>query len=164
MDHHSQDQMPKLSLLSDERTSKFGRKEDHQVNLTQGTSIISDVRVSINKEISEDLQKFNSIVDLNWAWEFLDDDNEWTQFGCIQCMIIECKHRKYIDSGMKTQHSRVHLQKGVIDFEDGTIQFLPRGETLESVNQIDKQVIRRTTHNKKVRPSGNERYDNRQSH
>ena len=44
-----------------------------------------------NTPISEELQTFNRIVDLNWGWVFQQDREKWTQFECLNCMILESK-------------------------------------------------------------------------
>ena len=45
-----------------------------------------------NAELPFELKTFNSIEMLNWAWVyFKEDTNEWIQFDCISCMVLESK-------------------------------------------------------------------------
>ena len=59
-----------------------------------------------NAPISDELQTFNKIIDLNWAWVFLQDKKKWTQFECLNCMIIESKWRIWKDKN-KTEAFRI---------------------------------------------------------
>lgn len=47
----------------------------------------------MNTEVSKELEIFNSVTDLNWAWfyETNDDEESWVQFECLSCMIMESK-------------------------------------------------------------------------
>ena len=43
--------------------------------------------------VSDELKVFNSIQELNWAWLFFSlKEKTWTQFECINCMILESKY------------------------------------------------------------------------
>ena len=43
--------------------------------------------------VSEELKVFNSIQELNWAWLFFSlKQNTWTQFECLNCMMLESKY------------------------------------------------------------------------
>ena len=47
----------------------------------------------IKLPISDELKVFNTILELNWAWVFFSlKDNVWTQFECLNCMILESKY------------------------------------------------------------------------
>ena len=41
--------------------------------------------------ISNELEIFNKIEDLNWAWIYEYKPGKWQQFECLNCMIIESK-------------------------------------------------------------------------
>ena len=41
--------------------------------------------------VSEELNIFKSIKDLNWAWIFEKEDGTWVQFECLICMLLEAK-------------------------------------------------------------------------
>ena len=81
-------------------------------------------------EIPKDLQTFNNIIDLNWAWIYQSVEKGvivgWKQFECLQCMVIESKFQKWL----KDKCTSVILKLGTINFErmaaesigsDGTI-------------------------------------------
>ena len=45
---------------------------------------------------------FKSVNDLNWAWQFWDQEsNDWTQFDCPECLVIEYNYQVYRVSGKK---------------------------------------------------------------
>lgn len=43
------------------------------------------------KVISDELKQFNSITMLNWAWQYKNSSDQWVQFDCVVCMILESK-------------------------------------------------------------------------
>lgn len=47
--------------------------------------------------MSNELKTFNKIVDLNWAWHYEDEsaNDSWTQFECLNCMILESKWQQW---------------------------------------------------------------------
>ena len=45
---------------------------------------------------------FNEIEFLNWAWVYKNQEGKWTQFTCLECMIIESKWQQY-SCGNKTK-------------------------------------------------------------
>ena len=46
-----------------------------------------------NMLVSDELKVFNSIQELNWAWVFYSvKDKVWTQFECLNCMMLESKY------------------------------------------------------------------------
>lgn len=64
------------------------------------SSLSSSIRKRIGK-VPTDLDKFNNIKDLNWAWAYEDPNQGWVQFGCLQCMLIESKYKQWVDNDKK---------------------------------------------------------------
>ena len=64
-------------------------------NILEQTDEIFNLAIELsNQPISDELKIFNSIQELNWAWIFFSlKDNTWTQFECLNCMILESKYQ-----------------------------------------------------------------------
>ena len=66
-------------------------------------------------QISEELQLFNNIEQLNWAWIYRRENGQWVQFECLQCMILESKWQSY-----KLNND---AEKATIKMKIGTVYF-----------------------------------------
>ena len=75
------DQIPNKHNINDESESELISQEQTQVY----TDVV----------ISKELQVFNSIELLNWAWRYFKS-GLWKQFDCIVCMILESKYQLYV--------------------------------------------------------------------
>ena len=64
-------------------------------------------------DISDDLEMFNDIYFLNWAWTHETADGPWKQFECLQCMVIETKFAQWL----KDKKTTVTLKIGTIFFD-----------------------------------------------
>lgn len=60
----------------------------------EGDDSMAFEMISAPVEDSE-LKIFNNIVDLNWAWLYQKDTGKWTQFECLNCMILESKWQQW---------------------------------------------------------------------
>ena len=61
-----------------------------------------------SREQPFELKIFNNIDMLNWAWIYYSETvQEWVQFDCIVCMIIESKWQQHLQ-GCQVQFSIVH--------------------------------------------------------
>ena len=103
--------------------------------------------------VSDELKVFNSIQELNWAWLFFSlKQNTWTQFECLNCMMLESKY---------------WLWK-----KDPTVSFQILVENVSCTIKFDKMVavakdtlgdittfkIKRTEKNFRQRPNAEERF------
>lgn len=66
-----------------------------------------------SQSISDELQTFKSIKELNWSWIFYNRKNVWTQFDCLVCMALESKYQQHL----KGEKVKLVLKIGTIDFD-----------------------------------------------
>ena len=81
-----------------------------------------------SEPISYELQIFNSIADLNWAWMYESDSATWIQFECINCMVLESKWRQKTNDG-------TNVFKMVVEERVVTIRFNKDKMTMEKTAQ-----------------------------
>ena len=103
----------------------------------------------MSKHDLEELEIFNDIKMLNWAWIHETADGTWQQFDCISCMILESKWQQW----RKDKKIICKLMIGTIDFN-----------RMIAEAKIDDQIkvlnIMRTENKNRQRPKAEERHMN----
>lgn len=125
--------------------------------------------------ISKDLQAFNDIRMMNWAWYHQKkDSDEWVQFECVQCMLLESKYQQYLKNNKdddancscettandEKDHEEHGQKSDILKFKIGTIDFKNmKAEYKNAKGQLVRsQKIKRAGDNKRQRPDTDERH------
>lgn len=103
---------------------------------------------------------FNSVTEYNWSWIFLDPEQGWKQFDCLNCMMIEKSYKIMAHSEMKNdltekiikRFERIKLDIGIVNIKNLTLEL--KNETVK---------IKRTKNEQRVRPNAWKRQDNTDS-
>lgn len=108
-----------------------------------------------NAKVSQELSVFNNIVSLNWAWIYKrnSDDDEWTQFECINCMIIESKYQKWKEDDSITFQIMVDNKMCTILFNEMVAEVKVSG-----TDESYQMPIERTEKNTRSRPDAEQRF------
>lgn len=75
--------------------------------------------------MSQELQTFNSIQQLNWAWVYKIESLIWKQFDCLVCMVLESKYQNYIKNS--PEEFKVKISLGTVDFKNMIV--VPSGKS-----------------------------------
>ena len=66
--------------------------------------------------VSEELETLKQIGDLNWAWVYQEASGKWSQFECINCMILESKWNQWKQDPTFTVNILVGISSALVDF------------------------------------------------
>ena len=93
---------------------------------------------------------FKNPQNFNWAWQFYaQDDEQWIQFDCVDCIQLEFNFQAYRISG-KDSFKIIEIIRGTINFD-----------TCEMIQKKTGMVtkIMRTPTNARRRPNAHKRHD-----
>ena len=102
----------------------------------------------MKKPVSSELEIFNSITMLNWAWIYQAEDSNWKQFDCLVCMILESKYQQW----KKDNSVTLLLKIGQIHFDKMTAEGTKANGVYRVLN------IRRTENKNRQRPNAENRH------
>ena len=53
-----------------------------------------------------------TLEEINWAWSYENDKEEWIQFDCTECILIEYAFHQYIASQMNLSFQYINTLDG----------------------------------------------------
>lgn len=98
------------------------------------------------------MKTFNDIIKFNWAWIFLNEQDVWVQFDCLDCMILESKYQQWTENN---EEVITMIKMGIVDFAKMTITHHIKDQNTECNQKVTK--IKRKEYNRKVRPDAAKR-------